>query len=71
MRIDLPQCNLKTCRYCFDHNCTNKMQYEVCEYQRLRSYMYFMENENDLREHKADVDRISKAKENMEKYEKR
>ena len=33
MRIDLPQCNLKTCLYSFDGNCTNKNRYETCEYQ--------------------------------------
>ena len=33
MRIDLPQCNLKTCLYSFDGNCTNKNRYEACEYQ--------------------------------------
>ena len=32
MRIDLPLCNLKTCRYCFDGNCTDKIKYEQCEY---------------------------------------
>ena len=68
MRIDLPQCNLKTCRYCFDHNCTNKIEYDRCEYQRLRSYMYFVENEDVLKEYKADVDRITKSKENIAKY---
>ena len=33
MRIDLPQCNFKTCIYSFDGNCTNKNRYETCEYQ--------------------------------------
>ena len=32
MRIDLPLCNLKTCRYCFDGNCTDKIKYEQCNY---------------------------------------
>ncbi len=32
MRIDLPLCNLKTCRYSFDGNCTDKIKYEQCEY---------------------------------------
>lgn len=31
MRIDLPLCNLKTCRYCHDHNCFSA-DYERCEY---------------------------------------
>lgn len=31
MNIDKPQCNLKTCRYCHDHNCFSA-DYERCEY---------------------------------------
>ena len=37
MRIDLPQCNLNTCRHCFDHNCTNAVANENCEYQEYRN----------------------------------
>lgn len=33
MRIDLPQCNFKYCRYCFDGNCTGKeIHRERCEF---------------------------------------
>lgn len=32
MRIDLPLCNLKNCRYSFDGNCTRKDKYDWCEY---------------------------------------
>ncbi len=32
MRIDLPQCNLKTCRYSFDGNCVDKSRFDTCEY---------------------------------------
>lgn len=32
MRIDLPQCDLKTCRYCFDGNCINNDRYGQCNY---------------------------------------
>lgn len=32
MRIDLPTCNLKTCRHCFDGNCTDRNAYDRCEY---------------------------------------
>ena len=32
MRIDLPACDLKTCRYNFDHNCTDKLQHSRCPY---------------------------------------
>jgi len=34
MRIDLPCCNLKTCIYCQDHNCTNKQIYSTCNYAK-------------------------------------
>ncbi len=37
MRIDLPRCNFKNCRYCFDSNCTKKSEYERCEYQLAKS----------------------------------
>lgn len=33
MRIDLPLCDLKTCRIQFDHNCTDKTKYEQCHYK--------------------------------------
>ena len=35
MLIDMPLCNFKNCRYCFDGNCTNKVKCEVCEYAKL------------------------------------
>lgn len=37
MRIDLPQCNFKNCKYCFDGNCTSKKQYERCDYLYARA----------------------------------
>ena len=37
MRIDLPRCNFKNCRYCFDSNCIKKSEYERCEYRRLKA----------------------------------
>lgn len=40
MRIDLPFCNLKTCRYCFDGNCTEKNRYNGCDYARLKDAEY-------------------------------
>ena len=35
MRIDLPQCGFKNCRYQFDGNCISesKTRYEKCEYK--------------------------------------
>lgn len=36
MRIDLPQCDFKNCRRCFDGNCNSKMAFRDCQYQRLK-----------------------------------
>ena len=36
MRIDLPTCGFKLCRYCFDGNCTNKVEYDRCEYREYK-----------------------------------
>lgn len=36
MRIDLPTCGFKNCRYCFDGNCKSKLEYERCEHRDLR-----------------------------------
>lgn len=33
MRIDLPLCDLKTCRYCFDGNCTDNIRHSQCPYK--------------------------------------
>ena len=33
MRIDLPGCNFKNCRFSYDGNCTNKIEYDRCEYR--------------------------------------
>jgi len=30
MRIDLPCCSFKNCRYNHDHNCTKPNEYEFC-----------------------------------------
>lgn len=38
MRIDLPGCDLKTCRFCQDHNCTDNNRYENCEYAIARVF---------------------------------
>lgn len=32
MRADLLFCNLKTCRYCSDGNCTETNKYSTCDY---------------------------------------
>ena len=33
MRADLPCCSFKNCRYCFDGNCRNPIEYEICEFR--------------------------------------
>jgi len=68
MRIDLPTCNLKNCRCYSDGNCKYRIEYEKCEYQILRSYIYFVNNEEALKEHKADANRIIEAVERTKKY---
>ena len=35
MRIDLPLCSFKPCKYCLDGNCIKKSEYERCEYRML------------------------------------
>lgn len=37
MRIDLPRCNFKNCRYCFDSNCTKNTEYERCGFRLAKS----------------------------------
>lgn len=37
MRIDLPTCGLKTCKYCFDGNCVDKRSYDRCEFTLLKN----------------------------------
>ena len=36
IRIDLPQCNLKTCGYYSDGNCIDKKQNDICEYAYMK-----------------------------------
>ena len=37
MRIDLPRCNFKNCRYCFDSNCIKNTEYERCGFRLAKS----------------------------------
>jgi hypothetical protein len=71
MRIDLPACNLKNCRCYSDGNCKYRIEYEKCEYARLRNYIYYAENVEELKEHIADAERIAEARKRTEKYDKR
>lgn len=44
MRIDLPQCGLKTCHYYSDGNCVVKTKYEECDYAYVSKLLYEYEN---------------------------
>ena len=33
MRMDLPQCNFKNCRKSFDGNCTDRIEYDRCDFR--------------------------------------
>lgn len=35
MRIDLPQCGFKNCKFQADGNCINKSEHDRCEYVRM------------------------------------
>lgn len=37
MRVDLPRCDLNTCRYFFDSNCTEENRYYGCPHAYLRN----------------------------------
>ena len=68
MRIDLPACNLKNCRCYSDGNCKYRIEYEKCEYAHLKDYIYYVSDENKLKEHKANANRIAEAAERTKKY---
>lgn len=36
MRIDLPNCGFKNCKYCFDGNCTKPEEYDRCEFIKMK-----------------------------------
>lgn len=38
MRIDLSSCNLKTCRFCQDGNCTDKNKHISCDFTLLKAF---------------------------------
>ena len=68
MRIDLPTCNLKNCRCHSDGNCKYRVEYEKCEYARLREYIYYMDDIDILKGKRADANRIAEAVERTKKY---
>lgn len=61
MRIDLPQCNFKTCLYSFDGNCVNKNRYETCEYQLDKIHLLALVNKTRKQ---AILDFVEHLKEN-------
>lgn len=44
MRIDLPCCNFKRCKYYLDGNCIDKSKYESCEKNGTEKYINWLEN---------------------------
>lgn len=36
MRIDLPRCNFKNCKYHLDCNCTSQNRYDTCEFREAK-----------------------------------
>lgn len=40
MRINLPQCDLKTCRFFSDGNCLYRNEYEKCNYTMAKEYIH-------------------------------
>lgn len=68
MRIDLPTCGFKNCRYYFDGNCKNKNEYEQCDYTRFKTYMYYVDNIENLNVPKVDANRIVEARERIKEY---
>lgn len=47
MSMDLPQCNLKTCRYSSDGNCTDKNRFGTCEYSCVKQENTKLKVENE------------------------
>lgn len=68
MRIDLPTCGFKNCKYYFDGNCKNKNEYEKCDYAHFKTYMYYVDNMDALKVNRADAKRIKEAHERIEEY---
>lgn len=36
MRIDLPKCSFKNCKYHLDCNCTSQNRYDTCEFREAK-----------------------------------
>ena len=49
MRIDLPQCNLKTCRHYFDGNCMDRNKHEICKYSLLKNQIQEISNAVEIK----------------------
>lgn len=48
MRIDLPLCSFKLCKYCLDGNCIKKSEHERCEYRMLSELRNSIGDDYDL-----------------------
>lgn len=50
MRIDLPGCGFKDCKYNFDCNCKDRNKYEKCEYKSLHNIIPYDCDYNRIKE---------------------
>lgn len=50
MRIDLPGCGFKDCKYNFDCNCNDRNKYEKCEYKSLHNIIPYDCDYNRIKE---------------------
>ena len=71
MRIDLPTCGFKNCRFYFDGNCKSKIEYEKCDYVYFKNYIYYTDNLDKLKGTGIDSNRIAEAVERTKEYQKR
>lgn len=56
MRIDLPLCNFRNCKYQFDGNCRDKVEYEQCEFTRIKNRLQIDTSGSDK------IDELEKTK---------
>lgn len=59
MRIDLPYCNFKNCKYQLDGNCTDQLMYERCEFNRMKDRLQIDPSGSDK------TDELEEALENV------
>lgn len=69
MRIDLPGCGFRNCKYYFDGNCTDKVKYSDCKMSFLENYYYkSIENLYKTETHQALKSLMFEIKSELNKY---